>query len=48
MMLADGLKDAFIFGVNGGVTHLAGQSVKPVSFASSGGNGMTIPDPFLG
>jgi len=37
-----------MFGVNGGVTHLVGQLFKPVSFASSEGNGMVMPDPFLG
>jgi hypothetical protein len=45
---ADELYAFLIFGVNGGDTNLSGQSERPVRTARSGGNGIVMPDPFLG
>lgn len=44
----EGLNNLAIFGVKGGVTHVAGQSERPVSFATSGGNGSGTPVPLEG
>ena len=46
--VADGLYNLAIFGVKGGVTHTAGQFDRPVSCASSEGNGSGTPTPFGG
>ena len=46
--VAEALYNLAIFGVKGGVTHPAGQFERPVSCASSEGNGSNTPEPLAG
>jgi len=46
--VAEGLNNAAILGVKGGVIHGSGQSDNPVRSAIAGGNGSPIPAPSAG
>src|SRR5271155_3425338 len=46
--VAEALYNLAILGVKGGVTHPAGQFERPVSCASSEGNGSNTPEPLAG